>query len=49
MEELVLNEGDLLYLRILKEGSLAPVAQLWSKEKRYENRSTETRSRPVID
>lgn len=33
MEELVLNEGDLLYLRILKEGSLAPVAQLWVKRK----------------
>jgi hypothetical protein len=33
MEELVLNEGNLLYLRILKEGSLAPVAQLWVKRK----------------
>lgn len=33
LEALALNEGDLLYLRILKEGSFSPIAQLWVKRK----------------
>jgi len=33
LENLALDEGDLLYLRILKEGSFALVAQLWIRRR----------------
>jgi len=33
LENLALKEGDLLYVRILKEGSFALVAQLWIRRR----------------
>ncbi|NLZ77209.1 MAG: hypothetical protein GX911_04500 [Spirochaetales bacterium] len=33
LEKLALDEGDPLYLRILKEKSFAPVAQLWIRRR----------------